>query len=176
MNPFTSSHLRLSCLLILIATPWPGRLPAEEVGDRWGTEEREREYYPIVNIPIPPGTVIEAGAFAVLPDGRMAVGTRHGEIWLIDLGMVQKTRPVLILSVAYKDEERALVSYVARTTSTRGTEYEVPHQNHKLLPGAVEVQSIGTVPYVQLIRRLTVCDTDTLTKVEDALKSWLALR
>src|SRR4051794_5866777 len=49
---------------------------AEEVGDRWGTEEREREYYPIVNLPIPKELVIEAGAFCVLPDGRVAVGTR----------------------------------------------------------------------------------------------------
>jgi hypothetical protein len=59
-------------------------LHAEEVGDRWGTEEREREYYPIVTIPLPKDTVIEAGAFAVLPDRRIAVGTRHGEIFLID--------------------------------------------------------------------------------------------
>ncbi len=34
---------------------------SEEVGGRWGTEEREREYYPIVNIPIPQDLVIEAG-------------------------------------------------------------------------------------------------------------------
>lgn len=34
----------------------------------------------------------------------------RGEIWLIDLGMVQKTRPVLILSVAYKDEELGSLS------------------------------------------------------------------
>ncbi|MFO0906357.1 MAG: hypothetical protein U0939_25350 [Pirellulales bacterium] len=57
---------------------------AEEVGERWGTEEREREFYPIVNLPLPPGEVIEAGAFAVLPDRRVAVGTRHGDIFLID--------------------------------------------------------------------------------------------
>ena len=57
---------------------------SEEVGKRWGTEDREREYYPIVNIPLPKDTVIEAGAFAVLPDGKVAVGTRHGEIFLID--------------------------------------------------------------------------------------------
>lgn len=57
---------------------------AEEVGERWGTEEREREFYPIVNIPMPPGLVIEAGAFAVLPDRRVAVGTRHGEIYIMD--------------------------------------------------------------------------------------------
>lgn len=56
---------------------------AEDVGERWGTEEREREYYPIVSIPLPKDTVIEAGAFAVLPDGRVAVGTRHGEIYFI---------------------------------------------------------------------------------------------
>lgn len=99
----------------------------------------------------------------------------RGEIWLIDLGMVQKTRPVLILSVAYKGEERALVSYVARTTSTRGTEYEVPHQAPKFLPGAFDVQSIGTVLDAQLIRRLTVCDAATLAKVETALKIWLGL-
>jgi len=55
----------------------------EEVGERWGTEVREREYYPIVSLPMPADTVIEAGAFAVIPDGRIAVGTRHGEIYLI---------------------------------------------------------------------------------------------
>jgi hypothetical protein len=59
-------------------------LRAEEVGERWGTEERERDYYPIVNIPLPKDTVIEAGAFAVLPDKRIAVGTRHGEIFIMD--------------------------------------------------------------------------------------------
>ncbi|MFM9065800.1 MAG: hypothetical protein ACKOUR_00520, partial [Planctomycetota bacterium] len=56
---------------------------AEEVGDRWGTEEREREYYPLVNVPVPKELVIEAGAFCLLPDGRVAVGTRHGEVYFI---------------------------------------------------------------------------------------------
>ena len=66
---------------------------AEEVGARWGTEEREREYYPIVNIPIPPGMVIEAGAFVVLPDGRVAVGTRHGEIHILTGVDAKKPNP-----------------------------------------------------------------------------------
>ncbi len=105
--------------------------------------------------------------------GRLTA--KRGEIWLIDLGMIQKTRPALILSVAYKDAERALVSYVIRTTSTRGTEYEVLHQAPKFHPGAFDAQSIGTVPDVQLIRRMTVCDVETLEKVEVALRKWLAL-
>src|SRR5690606_966574 len=70
--------------LVAIAMCTVGVLRAEEVGERWGTEEREREFYPIVNIPLPQDTVIEAVAFAVIPDRRMAVGTRHGEIYLID--------------------------------------------------------------------------------------------
>jgi hypothetical protein len=82
------SRSKTRCLgllvLVLVAAFGTNRLRAEEVGQRWGTEEREREYYPIVNIPLPKETVIEAGAFAVLPDGRIAVGTRHGEIFIID--------------------------------------------------------------------------------------------
>ena len=100
------SHLRLRlpadsdcrCHDVLVCTR------AEEVGQRWGTEEREREYYPIVNIPLPPDTVIEAGAFAVLPDGRMAVGTRHGEIYLIDGVDAAKPTPSFHLFASGMDE------------------------------------------------------------------------
>ena len=55
---------------------------AEEVGEWWGTAEREREYYRITEIPIPSPLVIEAGAFATLPDGRIAIGTRRGDLFL----------------------------------------------------------------------------------------------
>lgn len=84
MSRSRSNHRRVLCLLIPLVMSAVGALRAEEVGERWGTEEREREFYPIVNIPMPKDTVIEAGAFAVLPDGRIAVGTRHGEIFVID--------------------------------------------------------------------------------------------
>ena len=32
----------------------------------------------------------------------MAGRARRGDIWLVDLGLVQKTRPVLILSVDFR--------------------------------------------------------------------------
>lgn len=73
-----------ACVLLAVTVFTSASLRAEDVGERWGTEEREREFYPIVNIPLPENTVVEAGAFAVLPDGRIAVGTRHGEIFFID--------------------------------------------------------------------------------------------
>jgi hypothetical protein len=82
------------CLVAMFALAGMATATAEDVGERWGTEEREREYYPIVNIPLPKDTVIEAGAFAVLPDHRIAVGTRHGEIYLIDGIDAAKPSPV----------------------------------------------------------------------------------
>lgn len=84
MNRLASSRRRLLLPLLLLAMLASNWTRAEEVGERWGTEEREREFYPIVQLPLPKDTVIEAGAFTVLPDRRVAVGTRHGEIFLIE--------------------------------------------------------------------------------------------
>lgn len=44
--------------------------------------EREAEYYRITNVPTPSGAVMEAGSVLSLPDGRLAVGTRRGEIYI----------------------------------------------------------------------------------------------
>ncbi|MGB1129975.1 MAG: DUF7133 domain-containing protein [Haloferula sp.] len=73
---------------LLLISQW---LIAEEVGERWGTADRERDYYRIAELPIPEGLVIEAGAFTQLPDGRIAVGTRHGDVFFIS--GVDEARP-----------------------------------------------------------------------------------
>lgn len=44
----------------------------------------EEDYYKILRYETPPGEVLEAGAFEVLPDGKVALGTRRGEVWLIE--------------------------------------------------------------------------------------------
>src|SRR4051794_8358695 len=44
----------------------------------------EDDYYPILRYEIPAGEVLECGALEFLPDGKLAVGTRRGEIWLVD--------------------------------------------------------------------------------------------
>lgn len=63
----------------------------EDLGASWGTAKRERLYYPIVSLPIPADIVLEAAAFVVLPDERVAVGTRRGDIYLV--GGVDDARP-----------------------------------------------------------------------------------
>ena len=67
-------HPGAVCLALLL----PSMARAEPLGDEWGTGEREAEYYKITEIPVPAPHFIEAGCFATLPDGRVAVGTRRG--------------------------------------------------------------------------------------------------
>lgn len=43
----------------------------------------EADYYPITRFEIPDGVVLEASCFQMMPDGRMAVASRRGEIWMI---------------------------------------------------------------------------------------------
>ena len=100
---------------------------------------------------------------------------RRGEIWLIDLGLVQKTRPCLILSIEFLDHERAVVSYVPRTTHARRTRFEVAHVAPGFEPGAFDSQGIGSIPVARLQRLLGRLEAPTLRQVELALKRWLAL-
>lgn len=86
-----------------------GTVCAEDVGDRWGTQQREREYYPIVTIPMPKDSVIEAGAFIMLPNGKMAVGTRRGDIYIISGIDAEKPNPSYELFASGLDEIFGLI-------------------------------------------------------------------
>ncbi len=44
----------------------------------------EDEYYKLFRFELPKDQVLEPGAIEVLPDGKVAVGTRRGEIWMLD--------------------------------------------------------------------------------------------
>lgn len=43
----------------------------------------EDDYYRMITIPIPDHVKLEVGGMAALPDGRLAVSTRRGEVWMI---------------------------------------------------------------------------------------------
>jgi azurin len=45
---------------------------------------KEEDYYKILTLPLPEGVVLEAGGLATLPDGKIAVSTRRGEVWTIE--------------------------------------------------------------------------------------------
>lgn len=45
---------------------------------------QESDYYTITKIPTPEGVIVEGGAIELLPDGKVAVCTRRGQIWTIE--------------------------------------------------------------------------------------------
>ena len=44
---------------------------------------------------------------------------RRGEVWLIDFGLAVKTRPALVVNVAFSDRDRSLITVVPHTTTVR---------------------------------------------------------
>jgi len=46
--------------------------------------QTEEDYYAIKTLSIPDDIKLEVGGIAILPDGRIAVSTRRGEIWMIE--------------------------------------------------------------------------------------------
>src|SRR5687768_7505498 len=75
----------------------------------------------------------------------------RGSVWIVDLGMVAKVRPCLILSVPTDPQDRVLVSLVPHTTSIQGTRFEVAVQAKFLHAGGVfDAQQVVTVPQVKL--------------------------
>ena len=45
---------------------------------------KEAEYYRISTVPLPEGVVLEVGGLETMPDGRLAVATRRGDVWMIE--------------------------------------------------------------------------------------------
>jgi len=75
--------------------------------------QTEEDYYPIKTLAIPDDIRLEVGGIAVLPDGRIAISTRRGEIWMISNAYAKDgSRPLYtkfasglheVLGLAYKD-------------------------------------------------------------------------
>jgi len=97
----------------------------------------------------------------------------RGEIWLFDLGMAEKVRPALVISAAFGDADRALVTIVPHTTSLRGSQFEIPVSVPFLKAGAFMVQAVSTYPHVRAIRKLGVLKQEQFRLVFDGVLRWL---
>lgn len=98
---------------------------------------------------------------------------KRGEVWLWDCGMVEKVRPVLILSIPFTETDRALATVVFHTTSLRGSQFEVSLRLPFLKDGAFVAQSIATYPTAHAIRKLGTLTGQQLSAVEQAVFRWL---
>jgi glucose/arabinose dehydrogenase len=73
MNHF----LRSAALVLLFGFPALAQDSAQDSAS-------EADYYSITTFETPEGVVLEAGGFQLMPDGKLAVCSRRGEIWMIN--------------------------------------------------------------------------------------------
>ncbi len=96
---------------------------------------------------------------------------RPGEIWLADLGLVAKTRPVVVVSRYDANPPRNLITYVPLTSQYRHSPYEVVLPKLRFLDqdSIANVQGIGSIPIVRLERRLGKLPDNVMMEIKNAI-------
>ncbi len=107
----------------------------------------------------------------------MNTDPRSGEIWLADLGMTAKSRPVLILAYPGENDARALVIVVPLTSQIRGYrgEVEIGRPRELSKQSAVNVQGLASIDPGRLVRKLAVLNAEQRDKVNRSLRDLLGL-
>ena len=100
-----------------------------------------------------------------------------GEVWLADLGLAAKSRPVVIVSRSDSDPPRVLVIYVPLTTQNRQSKYEVllPKLSFLHEVSVANVQGIASIPRVRLERKLGSVPQSVMDEIRQALRFALDL-
>lgn len=103
--------------------------------------------------------------------------TRPGEVYLVDLGIGGKVRPMLVVSRDDPDPPRAMALCVPVTTQNRGSKYEVALPRVPFLreESHANAQGLMAVQHHELSRQLGRFHEDVLTRVKDALRYALDL-
>jgi mRNA interferase MazF len=94
-----------------------------------------------------------------------------GEVWLADLGIAAKTRPVVIVSRHDLDPPRALAIYVPLTTQYRDSLYKVVLPRLRFLDrdSIANVKGIASIPTVRLERKLGKLPDKVMVKIKQVI-------
>ncbi len=100
-----------------------------------------------------------------------------GEVWFAELGMVEKSRPVLVLAYPSHSDARALAVVVPLTSQIRGGRGEVNLGKLRWLPkaSAVNVQGIASFDHHLLTRKLGTLGPEQYNAVKEAVRELLGL-
>ena len=98
----------------------------------------------------------------------------RGDVVIVDLGMMAKTRPCVVVSIPNPDRQRNMAVVVPLTTEIRGGDCEVAFPKPAWLKqeGVVNVLGVAGVDIAKIERRIAPFPKDKLTEVEDTL-AWL---
>ena len=102
---------------------------------------------------------------------------RPGELYLINLGVVGKVRPALVVSREDPECPRAVSLFAPLTTQYRGSAYEIALGKLRFLDKEswANVQGLSNIGYENLLRRLGSVSALQLASVRDALRFILEL-
>ena len=94
-----------------------------------------------------------------------------GEIWLADLGLAARTRPVVVISRYDPDPPRNLIIYIPLTTQYRESPYEVALPKLRFLnqQSYVNVQGLGSIEKIRLERRLGKLPDDVMIEIKNTI-------
>ena len=107
----------------------------------------------------------------------MRTERRPGEVWFADLGIVDKSRPVLVLASPQPADARALVVVAPLTSQIRNLRGEVFLGKPRWLPkvSAVNVQGLASFDPGKLARRLGVLTNEQYQAVKAMLRDLLQI-
>jgi mRNA interferase MazF len=99
--------------------------------------------------------------------------TEPGQVYLVDLGMAAKTRPMVVVSRRDEAAPRALSLCAPVTTSCRGSRYEVAIGKPRFLEQVsfVNIQGLQAVQHHELKRMIGRLTEDQMMEIRKSL-SW----
>jgi mRNA interferase MazF len=102
----------------------------------------------------------------------------RGDVGIVDLGMMAKTRPCVVVSVRQPDKERNLSVVVPMTTEIRGGACEVAFPKPAWLnqESVVNVLGIAGVDNAKIIRRIAPFPKAAFSELRDVAAQMLDLR
>ncbi len=113
---FNNSFGMKNLFLIFFILSWVSPILAQDDPDAPPTDKaklrvpQEDDYYRILTIPVPDDILLEVGGLTTFPDGRIALATRRGDVWVIENPYGKAPKYVLFasglhepLGLAYKD-------------------------------------------------------------------------
>jgi mRNA-degrading endonuclease toxin of MazEF toxin-antitoxin module len=102
---------------------------------------------------------------------------KPGEVWFAELGMVEKSRPVLVLAFPEDRDARALAVVAPLTSQIRGMRGEVDLGKPRWLPkhSAVNVQGLASFDHRKLSRRMGELNASQMASIKTALRDLLGL-
>jgi mRNA-degrading endonuclease toxin of MazEF toxin-antitoxin module len=105
------------------------------------------------------------------------IDPKPGEVWFAELGIVEKSRPVLVLSFPREGDARSLVIVAPLTSQLRGMRGEIPLGKPRWLPkvSGVNLQGLASFDSKRLIRRMGTLSTEQLNEVKASLRELLDL-